>query len=170
MNQERLRTLAAAALAIGAVLGIAGTFAPDASIRALLWVIDGTALVMGSALLAVHHLRRGNEQLAAGFLVFLAGQVLVAYGSALELQENSATLAVGAAMWAAGLALVSTSTLIPAIVRLTGTIAAVLFAITSAQIILGAAVWALTKPLPFYAFPFLAATLVGWAWVHRNSA
>ena len=170
MYEERLRNLAAASLVIGAVLGIVGTFTPDASVRALAWVIDGTALVIGSALLAVHHLRRGNEQLAAGFLVYLAGQLLVTYGSALELQENAATLAVGAAMWAAGLALVSTSSLIPALVRLTGTIAAVLFAITSAQIILGAGLWALTKPLPFFAYPFLAATLVGWAWVHRNSA
>jgi hypothetical protein len=46
----------------------------------------------------------------------------------------------------------------------------VLFAITSVQIVLGAPVWALTRPLPFFAFPFLAATLVGWAWVHRNAA
>jgi hypothetical protein len=33
--------------------------------------------LMGVRLLAVHHLRNGREQLAAGFLVFLAGETLM---------------------------------------------------------------------------------------------
>jgi hypothetical protein len=28
----------------------------------------------------------------------------------------------------------------------------------------------LSQPLPFFAYPFLAATLVGWAWVHYKHA
>ena len=69
--QQPPRMLAAAALIIGALLGMAGTFAPSAELRALAWGIDGTALVAGMALLAVHHVRLGQELLAAGFLVFL---------------------------------------------------------------------------------------------------
>ena len=72
MSGERLRTVAAAALVIGAVLGMAGSFAPSAELRRLAWAADGIALVVGSALLAVHHLRQGHDELAAGFLVFLA--------------------------------------------------------------------------------------------------
>jgi hypothetical protein len=45
---------------------MAGSFAPTAELRGLAWAVDGIALVVGSALLAVHHLRRGNELLAAG--------------------------------------------------------------------------------------------------------
>jgi hypothetical protein len=37
----------------------------------LAWGVDGTALIIACAVLAVHHLRRGNDLAAAGFLVFL---------------------------------------------------------------------------------------------------
>lgn len=77
----------------GVVLGIAGTFAPSASLRPLAWGLDGTSLVVASALLAVYHWRRG------------------------------------------------TSTWRP-----------------------------LSEPLPFFAYPFLAATLLGWACVHYRGA
>jgi hypothetical protein len=33
----------------------------------------------------VRHVRAGNDQLAAEFLVFLAGETLIVYGSAMEL-------------------------------------------------------------------------------------
>jgi hypothetical protein len=52
---------------------------------------------------------------------------------------------------------------------MTGAIAAILFAVTAAQIFGGVGLTPLSKPLPFYAYPFLVATLLGWAWVHRPS-
>ena len=77
MSNEHQRTLAAASLVIGALLGVAGTFAPTDQLRGLAWGIDGKALVVASALLAVYHIRQGNDSLAAGFLVFLAGETLI---------------------------------------------------------------------------------------------
>jgi hypothetical protein len=168
MSDATLRNLTAASLVIGALLGIGGTFTPSADLRSLEWGIDGVALVLGSALLAVHHIRRGNEQLAAGFLVFLAGQVLIAYGSGMDVEATGPSLAAGGGLWAAGLALVSASPVMPAFVRLTGAIAAVLLAITAGKTLLGADLTDLSQPLPFFAYPFLAATLIGWAWVHRR--
>jgi hypothetical protein len=56
----------------------------------------------------------------------------------------------------------------PGLIRATGTIAAVLFAITAARIFGGADLTALSRPLPFCGYPFLAATLFGWAWAHRR--
>jgi hypothetical protein len=50
MSDERLRFVTAAGLVIGALLGMAGTFAPSAQIRGLAWGADGTVLVMASAL------------------------------------------------------------------------------------------------------------------------
>jgi hypothetical protein len=58
---------------------------------------------------------------------------------------------------------------VPVLVRATGAIAAVLFAITAARMFLGARLTALSAPLPFGAYPFLAITLLGWAWAHLRT-
>jgi hypothetical protein len=166
MNDERLRPVAAAGLVIGALLGMAGTFAPSAELRGLAWGTDGIALVVASALLSVHYLRRGDAQLAAGFLVFLAGETLILSGSAMDLAASAPSFAAGAGLWAAALALVSASPIMPRLVRVTGAIAAILFATTAARIFGGAGLTPLSEPLPFYGYPFLAVTLFGWAWVH----
>jgi len=146
-----------------------GSFSPSA-VRGIAWGLDGTALVLGAALLAVHHIKRGHEQLAAGYLVFVAGQTLVVSGSAMELSASSPSFAAGVGLWAAALALVSASSLMPVFVRVTGTIASLLFAVTAIQTYAGLALTPLSKPFPFFAYPFLVLTLFGWAWVHYRSS
>lgn len=168
MRDERLHNVAAAGLVIGALLGMAGSFASAAELRGLAWGADGVALVVASALLSLHHLRRGDAQLAAGFLVFLAGETLILSGSAMGLAASAPSFAAGAGLWSAALALVSASPIMPGLVRVTGMIAAILFAVTAARIFGGAGLTPLSEPLPFYGYPFLAATLFGWAWVHRR--
>ncbi len=148
---------------------MAGSFAPTAALRGLAWGTDGIALVVGSALLGLFHLRRGDVQLAAGFLVFLAGETLIVSGSAMDLAASASSFAAGTGLWSAGLALVSASPIVPRPVRVTGTIAAILFAVTAAAIFGGAGLTPLSEPLPFYAYPFLAVTLFGWALVHWRS-
>lgn len=162
---NRWRLLASASLVVGGILGLVGSFAP-VPLRGIAWGLDGTALVLGAALLAVHHIRLGNEQLAAGFLVFLLGQTLVVSGSAMELSASSATFGAGVGLWAAALALVSSSSAMPVLVRATGAVASLMFAWTALQIYGGTALHPLTRPLPFLAYPFLVVTLFGWAWVH----
>jgi len=169
MSGERLRAVAAAGLVIGALLGMAGSFAPTADLRGLAWGVDGIAIVVGSALLAVHHVRAGNDQLAAGFLVFLAGETLVVAGSAMELAASAPSFAAGVGLWSAALVLISASPLVPAFIRVTGAIASVLLAVTAVRIFGGGSLTPLSKPLPFYAYPFLAITLLGWAWAHVRS-
>ena len=164
-----LPTVAAAGLVIGALLGMAGSFASSAELRGLAWTVDGVALVVASALLFVHHLRRGNEQLAAGFLVFLAGETLIVSGSAMELVASAPTFSAGAGLWSAALALISASPVMPAFIRVAGAIAAILFAVTAMRVAGGAGLTPLSEPLPFYGYPFLVITLLGWAWVHRRS-
>jgi hypothetical protein len=46
-----------------------------------------------------------------------------------------------------------------------GSITAILLAVPAAHIFQGASLTPLSQPLPFYGFPFLAATLLAWAWV-----
>ena len=68
---------------------------------------------MASALLAVHHLRNGREQLAAGFLVFLAGETLIVSGSAMDLAASAPLFAAGAGLWAAALCTHQRGTRVP---------------------------------------------------------
>jgi len=125
MSDERLHDVAAAGLVIGALLGMVGSFAPNAALRGLAWGADGVALVVGSALLCVHHVRRGDAQLAAGFLIFLAGETLIVSGSAMDLAASAPSFAAGAGLWSAALALVSASPIMPGVVRVTGAIASI---------------------------------------------
>jgi hypothetical protein len=145
MSDERLRFLTAAGLVIGALLGMAGTFAPSAQIRGPAWGADGMALVMASALLAVHHLRNGREQLAAGFLVFLAGETLIVLGSAMDARGERALVRCGC--------------------RLVGGSPRP----HQRGCGLRARLTALSAPLPFGAYPFLAITVLGWAWAHLRT-
>lgn len=160
------RLITAPALVVGAAFGMAGTFAPSASLRGLAWGLDGTALVVAGALLTVHYVRRGQDLAAAGFLVFVVGETLILACAAMELSASRPWFAAGTSLWAAALALVSASRVMPAIVNSVALVGAVLFAVVAAQLFWGRALTPLTSPLPFYAYPFLAATLIGWAVAH----
>ena len=165
MNDTRLRTASAAGLAIGAVLGMAGTFVQSASLRGLAWGLDGVALVVAGALLTVYYFRHGHDIVAAGFLVFAVGQGLILSGAAMDPVASSPTFGAGASLWAAALALISLPHVFPAWVRGPGLIASVLFAILALQVFAGHTLSPLATPLPFYAYPFLVATIFGWVWV-----
>jgi hypothetical protein len=165
-RDARFRLVAATALVIGAVLGMGGTFAPSAGLRALAWGLDGTALIVAASLLTIHYFRRGNDAAAAGFLVFAVGEGVIVSTAAMDLEASAPSFAAGASLWAAALAIVSASGAMPSVVSGVGFIGSLLFTVVAVQIFLGYAVTALSQPLPFFAYPFLAATLLGWAWVH----
>jgi hypothetical protein len=164
------RLVAPSCLVIGAVFGVAGTFVSTSSLRGLLWGIDGIALIVATALLAVHHVRRGDDVVAAGFLVFVAGETLILASAAMELVPGAPVFGAGVGLWAASLTLVSAPSLMPLWVRVVAVVGAVLFSIVALQIFMGRMVTPLTRPLPFFAYPFLAATLLGWAWRHYRDA
>jgi hypothetical protein len=170
MSEPKRQIAAACGLVIGAVFGIAGTFASSASVRGLLWGIDGVALVVAGVLLTIYHLSRGNNLVAAGFLVFVAGQTLVLATAASPLDASGAIFGSGVALWAAALVLVSIPGVMPLWVRVVAIAAAVLFSIVAMQLFLGQPVDALSRPLPFFAYPLLAATMFGWAWAHYRAA
>ena len=170
MSERRVPLIASAGLVVGAILGLLGTFAPSDSLRGIAWGLDGIALVVAAALLTVHHLRRGNDLLAGGFLVFTVGQGLVVSGAAMDLAPSAPSFAAGAGLWAAALILVGASRLSPLWIRGTGLIAAGLLGVVALQIFAGRELTPLSEPLPFFAYPFLVATMLGWAWVHYQGA
>lgn len=174
MSNERPSVVVPICLVIGALLGLAGSLAPSASVRGLAWGVDGVALIAAAALLAVHFLRQGNQSLAAGFLVFIAGEALVLSGSAMSLEASAPSFAAGAGLWAAALVLISAPSVMPLPVRALGGLAALLFGATALQAFAGRSLTSLSEPLPYFAYPVFVLTLFGWAWwcrsTPRNSA
>ncbi len=163
MNDMGLRRLAAAGLITGSAFGLAGSFLKSDVWRGLAWGLDGSALVMASAILVLLCHRRHQELAAAGFLCFLAGQTLVVSGAAMSLADSTASFGSGAALWSVGLVLISSSNCWPALVRGLGFAAAALFGLTALQIFVGTALTPLSRPLPFFAYPLFVATMIGWA-------
>ena len=164
MDQKYQRWVAALGLGVGGAFGMAGSFAPTATLRSVAWGIDGVALVIASALLVVIQLRKNRDFMAAGFLVFAIGQGLVLSTAGVNPPDAAPTFGAGASLWAAGLALVSASRGFPVVVRLLGLAATVLFAIVATQIFMGVRIDATSSPLPSLAYPLFVATMLGWIW------
>ena len=165
MNENQTRTLAAIGLFVGGIFGMIGSIVSSPSLRGLAWGLDGVGLILAGGLLTLYYFRKGHDALAAGFLVFAIGEALILSSNAADLNENVSSFSAGTSLWAASLALISFQNVFPLVVRLTGFIAAVLFSVVSAQIFRGGLINALTEPLPFYAYPFFAATIFGWGWM-----
>jgi hypothetical protein len=104
----------------------------------------------------------GQEIVAAGFLVFAIGESLLVSGAAMDLAQSAPSFGGGVGLWAAGLVLISAPRVFPMVVRLLGLVAALLFAATACRIFAGTPIMALSQPLPFFAYPVLVATFVGW--------
>jgi hypothetical protein len=156
--------LASIGLAVGGILGMAGTFAPSATLRGLAWGIDGVALVMAGAILTVAFYRMGQDCVAAGFLVFAIGEGLILSGAAMDLDASVPSFGAGSSLWATALALISIPPVFPFLVRTLGLIAAGLFVATALQIFAGVPLTPLSSPLPFFVYPFFVATFFGWIW------
>jgi hypothetical protein len=153
-----------AGLVLGGALGMAGTFVGDDHLRSLLWAIDGTGLIAATSLLAVRFIRAGEECAAAGFIVYAIGEAVMLGGTAGSLEASVPSFAAGTVLWSAALLLTSIPKVFAIWARLVALIAAALFGIVSLRIFLGADITPLTKPLPYFAYPFLVLTFVGWIW------
>jgi hypothetical protein len=165
ISQRTVDRIAAIGLIVGAVFGLAGTLVSSTHLQAGLWAIDSVGLVIATSLLTLKYFRAGAEIVAGGFLVFAIGEGVLLSGTAAGASGSVPAFAAGTALWAAGLALISAPRQLPSWLRLLGAIAACLFAITAARIYAGEALLPTSTPLPFFAYPFLVATLLGWAWV-----
>jgi hypothetical protein len=159
-----LRMLASLGLALGGLLGLAGTFMPSDSLRGLARGLDGMALVMASALLTVGFFRAGHDLVASGFLVFAVGQGLIVSGAAMDLTRSIPSFGAGVGLWALALLLISVPAVLPLIARLFGLAAAVLFIVTALRIFAGAPLDPTSSPLPFFVYPIFVATLATWVW------
>ena len=160
-----INVIAAVGLALGGALGLAGAMVTQQNVQAILWAVDGAALVMAAAMLATKYFRTGNDVVAGGFLVFSIGEaVILLSGPAAGLAGSIPAFAAGSALWGTALFLVSIPKLFALPTRILGIVSAVLFIVTSARIFWGEPLQPTSTPLPTYAYPLLVATFVGWIW------
>jgi hypothetical protein len=149
-------------LILGAAFGIGGTFVSSDALRQVFWLIDGLGVIVATTLLAVRFLRSGDDTVAAGFLVFALGESLLVSGTAAGLEASVPSYGGGVALWAAGLLLISLPARLAAWIRAAGVAAALLFAVAAARIFLGERLLPTSQPLPFFAYPLVVLTFVGW--------
>jgi hypothetical protein len=163
-RDRNLNVVAVFGLALGAVFGLAGSFVRQPAIRGLFWGIDGTGLVMAAALLTLKYFKKGCIFIAAGFLVFAIGEAVILSGAAASLSASVPSFAAGTALWAIALLMVSIPKEFAAWVRVAGIISFALFLFTALRIFHGAQILPISSPLPFFAYPFLVLTFLGWIW------
>jgi hypothetical protein len=161
---KALNIVAAIGLALGAIFGLIGTVVSDQTVRAASWAIDSVGLVVATSLLAIKSFREGCDFAAAGFLTFAIGEAVMLSGTASTVEASVPAFAAGTALWSAALALTSVPKRFAGWIRIIAMVGAVLFAITSARIFLGERILPITSPLPFFAYPFLVLTFIGWIW------
>jgi hypothetical protein len=158
-QSKTINNLAVIGLALGAIFGPVGTFVSQTEVRALLWAIDATGLVMATALLCLKYFRLEKDIVAGGFLVFAIGESVLLSGAA-----GGPAYAAGVALWSLALLLICIPRQFALPVRIVGILGAVLFAITALRMFLGEELTPVSSPLPFFAYPFLVFTLLGWIW------
>jgi hypothetical protein len=163
-SERTLDRIAALGLLVGSAFGLAGTFVGSPTVQASLWAIDSVGLVIATSLLTLKYYRAGSDIVAGGFLVFAIGEGVLLSGTAAGPSGSVPAFAAGTALWAAALALVSGPPVLPSWLRVLGAVAACLFAVTAGRIYAGESLLPTSSPLPFFAYPFLVATLLGWAW------
>jgi hypothetical protein len=81
---------------------------------------------MACALLTVKFFRKGNDLVAAGFLVFAIGEGVILSGTAAGLGESVPAFAAGTALWTTALLLISISREFAIWVRVSGVAASIL--------------------------------------------
>jgi len=165
-----LNAVAAAGLVLGAVFGLAGTLVTQPNLRNASWGLDALGLVMAASLLALKFLRKGNEIVAGGFLVFAIGEAVMLSGTAAGLAGSVPAFAAGTGLWATSLLLISIPREFPLAVRVAGIVSSILFFITSSRIFWGETLSPISSPLPFFAYPCLVLTFIGWIWTLLREA
>jgi hypothetical protein len=164
MRLPLLDRIAVVGLLLGAVFGMLGTVVSRSPLRQAFWAIDGVGLVVAAALLSIRFFRRGNDLVAVGFLIFTIAESLLISGTAAGLEGSVPSFAGGTILWSTSLFFISVPRGLATWVRAAGTVAAVLFGFISMRIFLGEMLLPTDSPLPFFAYPFLVLTLIGWIW------
>ena len=158
----RLDIIAAIGLAVGGAFGLGGSFVGQPSVRQVLWAVDAAGIIVATSLMTLKYFRKGDDCVAAGFLVFVAAEALVVSNSAAGLSASTPSFGAGIMLWSVSLLMTSLPKIFPLWGRVAGIVAALLFTTTAVRIFWGEQLLANATPLPSAGYPFLVLAFVGW--------
>ena len=151
--------LTAGALAVGAVLGFGGNFAPVGPVQDLMYALSAAGLVLGAVLLAAEHAAMGDMLPASGFAILALGESRLLNPT--DAPGGEASFAAGVLLYVPALLLIALSPLAPRWTRAVGALAAVPFAFHALAFFTGAAVET-DGPIPSVGYTLFTAAIVGW--------
>lgn len=159
MHRPTVAWISAGALAVGAVLGFGGNFAPVGPTQDLLYALSAVGLILGSILLALQHATRGHTLAASGFALLALGESRLLNPT--DAPGGEASFAVGVLLYVPALLLIACSPWAPRWTRVVGALAAAPFAAHALAYFGGAQVEA-DGPIPSVGYTLLTVTIVGW--------
>ena len=163
MNRTE-KLIASTGLGIGAVFGISGSlYSEPVVLQSVLYEISSIGLVVAAALLTVKYIRRNNDLLATGFLVFAIGEAIMTVGIPLGPGAGIHAFAAGMALYVPALLFISIPKTYPTWTRVTGIAAIIPFGISASKVFMGGQIL-YTDPLPGIGYGLLVLTIIGWIW------
>lgn len=153
------RWITMGALAVGAVLGFAGNFAPVGPVQDLMYALSAAGLIVGAVLIAVEHAAAGHGLAASGFVILALGEARLLNPT--DAPGGEASFAAGVLLYVPALLLIALSPWAPRWTRAVGALAAAPFAAHAVAYFAGAEV-APDGPLPSAGYTLLTVAIVGW--------
>ncbi|MCB0706557.1 MAG: hypothetical protein KDC34_14685 [Saprospiraceae bacterium] len=155
-SSNQIQNIIVVGLAIGAILGMGGSMVKDPNMQTLLYEISSLGLVVATVLCFGKYYREQAELVAAGFLIFAMGETAMSVGT----QE---AFGAGMALYVPALLLISYPNKFPLLVRITGGLASIPFAIAAFKIMMGEDVPS-TSLFPSIGYGLFTVTIIGWIW------
>ncbi len=155
------RWVIAIALGIGAVLGQAGGMVGHGPAQNVLWAMSSVGLVVGCILVGAHQARGGNDLVAAGFATLAIGEALIWAGGPVTGPGGRTSFAGGVLFYVPALLLISVPRGLPLMVRLTGAIGVLPWALYAALFLTGRDP-SPTGAIAIAGYILLTAAVVGW--------
>ncbi|HEY3251589.1 MAG TPA: hypothetical protein VGK25_10775 [Ignavibacteria bacterium] len=159
--QKNTKTLIIAGLIVGAVFGLAGSMVKEVNLQATLYEISSIGMIVAAALLGLTFFRKGNDFVAAGFLLLAIAEAVMSSGTALGPVGNQPSFAAGMALYVPALLLISVPKGFPIWARIAGILTVIPFAIAAAKIFWGEQVLS-PSPLPGVGYSLLVITFICW--------
>lgn len=162
MDGSEDRAIAAVAvggLAVGAVLGLTGEQLSVGATHVLLLLLSSLGLVVGTALLAHWHLRRGRVLLGVGFAVLTVAEMLI-WATGGPLVGDDASFGAGVAFYVPALLLTAVPDVLPVWSRAAAVLAAVPFGAVATITLTGGAPAPVLQDVGYALF---TVALIGWA-------
>lgn len=154
-----MRLIVTVGFAIGALLGMGGSFLPPGDLQHNAWFVSSAGLVVGLVLLAGRMTTEGRDQTAAGLVVLALAEVVLMTMAGSMRPET--VFAHGVGLYVPGFLLVAASDRYPVWVRVVNVLTAVAFAAHWVLHVTGGHA-PVNGPAAGVGYGLFVASLVGW--------